>query len=164
MIYGTGWNDDAEDMFEYSQDSEVTKYLLWREHECVEYTREYLRYVESRYAVGDFYDLAVVERESGRMIGTCGFTRIDMANNVGEIGYVINPRFSGKGYATEAARAMIELGRKLGMHRIEARYMQGNEASVKVMTHLGMTFEGYARDAMLVKGEYKTIGTCALFL
>ena len=40
--------------------------------------------------------------------------------------------------------------------------MQGNDASLRVMQKLGMTFEGYQRDSMLVKGSYKTIGYCSL--
>jgi ribosomal-protein-alanine N-acetyltransferase len=154
---------DAEDMFEYAKEPEVTRYLLWRAHETQGYTRDYLRYVESRYAVGDFYDFAIVEREGGKMIGTCGFTRIDTVNNVGEIGYVLNPSYAGRGYATEAAREMMRYGfEELGLHRIEARYMKGNEASVRVMEKLGMSFEGYSADSMYVKGEYKTIGTYAI--
>ena len=157
--------DDAEDMFEYSSLPAVTEYLLWREHETVGFTRDYLKYIESRYSVGDFYDWAVVERESGKMIGTCGFTRIDTVNNVGEIGYVLNPAYHGKGYATEAAKEVVRFAKEtLGLHRIEARFMKGNEASVRVMEHLGMTFEGYSIDAMFVKGEYKTIGICAMVI
>ncbi len=153
---------DSGDMFEYACQSVVTRYLLWREHESEAYTKNYLRYIESRYAVGDFYDLAIVEKESGKMIGTCGFTRIDTVNNVGEIGYVLNPSYSGKGYATEAAGEIMRYGFEvLLMHRIEARFMKGNEASVRVMQKLGMTFEGYSVDSMYVKGEYKTIGTCS---
>ena len=156
-------SQDAEDMFEYARLPEVTKYLLWREHESVGFTRDYLKYVESRYSVGDFYDFAIVENSSGKMIGTCGFTRLDAVNNVAEIGYVLNPAFFGKGYATEAAREIIRFGRdELCVHRVEARFMQGNDASVRVMQRLGMSFEGYAVDSMLVKGEYKTIGTYAM--
>ena len=156
-------SQDAEDMFEYARLPEVTTYLLWREHESVGFTRDYLKYVESRYSVGDFYDFAVVEKSSGKMIGTCGFTRLDTVNNVAEIGYVLNPAFFGNGYATEAAREIIRFGRDvLGVHRVEARFMQGNDASVRVMQRLGMSFEGYAVDSMLVKGEYKTIGTYAM--
>jgi RimJ/RimL family protein N-acetyltransferase len=40
--------------------------------------------------------------------------------------------------------------------------MQGNDASLRVMEKVGMTFEGFARDAMLVKGKYRTIGTSAI--
>ena len=45
---------------------------------------------------------------------------------------------------------------------IECRFMMGNDASLRVMKKLGMTFEGYMRDAMYVKGEYRTIGVCSI--
>ena len=154
---------DAADMFDYSSRAELTKYLLWSPHNTVGYTREYLSYIEKRYKLGDFYDWAVVERESGRMIGTCGFTSIDLANRRGEIGYVLNPDYHRRAYAPEAARAVIEFGfGKLELNRIEARFMEGNEPSRRVAEKIGMTFEGYARDAIFVKGSYRTVGTCAI--
>lgn len=151
---------DAEDMFEYASLPSVTRYLLWSEHSSVNYTRDYLRYIENRYAVGDFYDWAIVEKKSGKMIGTCGFTRIDAVNDVGELGYVLNPAYHKMGYATEAAGEVKRFGFEvLALHRLEARFMEGNEASVRVMERLGMSFEGYAKDAIFVKGSYRTVGT-----
>ena len=50
----------------------------------------------------------------------------------------------------------------LELHRIEAKFMRGNEASFRVMQKLGMTFEGYRRDAMYVKNAYRTIGVSAI--
>ena len=40
--------------------------------------------------------------------------------------------------------------------------MEGNASSLNVMKKLGMTFEGYKRDGMLVKNKYRTIGVCAI--
>lgn len=155
--------NDAEDMFDYAQREDVTTYLLWSPHPSVSYTRDYLKYIETRYDVGDFYDWAVIERSSGKMIGTCGFTRIDMPNNVGEIGYVLNPDFHGKGYGTEAAREALKFGFDvIGLHRIEAKFMEGNRASRRVMDKLGMTFEGFHKEAILVKGKYRTVGISAV--
>ena len=154
---------DAEDMFDYAKRSDVTKYLLWSPHPSVSYTKDYLKYIHSRYSLGDFYDWAIIDRESRRMIGTCGFTKIDTANNSAEIGYVLNPDFWGKGFATDAAMRVLEFGFcDLLLQRIEARFMQGNDASLAVMKKLGMTFEGYHRDAVYAKGEYKTVGYCAI--
>ena len=154
---------DAEDMFEYASRSDVTEFLLWSEHSSVAYTAEYLKYVESRYAVGDFFDWAVTLSESGKMIGTCGFAKIDTVNNSAEIGYVLNPEYHHLGYGVEAARRVMDFGfRELGLHRIEARFMQGNEASRRVMEKLGMQFEGVARDSMHVKGRFVSVGTCAI--
>lgn len=154
---------DASDMYEYARREDVTEFLLWSAHKSENYTREYLKYVENRYAVGDFYDWAIVEARSGKMIGTCGFARIDAQNEVGELGYVINPDFSGRGYATEAALEVIRFGfDRLGLHRIEARFMQGNEASLRVMEKIGMSFEGFERESVFVKGKHHTVGKCAI--
>ena len=154
---------DAEDMFDYARRPEVTKYLLWREHTDIEYTRDYLNYISGRYALGSFFDWALIDRESRRMIGTCGFTRIDTANNSAEIGYVLNPDFHRRGFGSEAVRRVLKFGfEELGLQRIEARFMQGNEASLALMKSVGMTFEGYMRDIMLVKGKYRTIGISSI--
>lgn len=154
---------DAEDMYDYARREELTEFLLWSPHPNLSYTKQYLKYIQSRYALGDFYDWAVIERESRRMIGTCGFARIDTANNTAELGYVLNPDFHNRGYATEMAKRVIEFGFcELGLHRIEARFMKGNEASLRVMERLGMTFEGYHEDAIFVKGSYRTVGYCSV--
>jgi ribosomal-protein-alanine N-acetyltransferase len=154
---------DADDMFDYAKRQDVTTYLLWSPHGNREYTRDYLRYLQNRYALGEFYDWAVVDRESGRMIGTCGFTRIDTEHRCGEIGYVLNPDFHGRGFGTEAAERVVRFGFEvLELHRIEAKFMQGNHSSLHVMEKLGMTFEGYRRDAMWVKHAYRTIGVSAI--
>ena len=154
---------DAEDMFDYANREDVTRYLLWNPHPNISYTKDYLRYIQGRYALGDFYDWAIIDKESRRMIGTCGFTRINTDNNSGEIGYVLHPDFWGKGYACEAARCVIDFGfERLGLHRIEARFMKGNEQSLRVMEKLGMRFEGYHADEIFAKGCYKTVGICAI--
>ena len=154
---------DAEDMYSYAQREDVTEYLLWSPHPSMSYTRDYLKYIQGRYALGDFYDWAIIDRESRRMIGTCGFTRINVENRSGEIGYVLNPEFWGKGYAFEATSLVLEFGfAELELHRIEARFMQGNERSLGLMRKLGMSFEGYHADEIFVKGSYRTVGVCAL--
>ena len=154
---------DAEDVFEYASLPEVTKYLLWSEHPTLAYTKEFLAYIENRYALGDFYDWAVTMNDTGKVIGTCGFTSIDAANNSGEVGYVLNPDFHGRGYAPEAAKRVIDFGfTELNLHRIEAKFMKENTASLHVMEKLGMTLEGYRRDGMLIKQKYRTIGICSI--
>ena len=154
---------DAEDMFAYAKREDVTRYLTWSPHTDVGYTKEYLAYVGQRYRTGDFYDWAVVCREDGHMIGTCGFTTFDFTSDVGQIGYVINPDYHGRGLATEAVRAVLAFGfDRLELHRIDARFMQENQRSLKLMERVGMTFEGYARESMKVKGVYRTIGTCSM--
>lgn len=154
---------DAYDMYEYASRSDVTEYLLWSPHTSFFQTKEYLSYIEARYAAVEFYDWAVTLKETGKMIGTAGFTRIDSSSDLGEIGYVLNPQYHGMGVATEAASRVVRFGfDNLGLNRIEAKFMKGNDASLAVMRKLGMSFEGYLRDYMLVKGRYRTIGICSI--
>ena len=154
---------DTLDMFEYSKNEDVTRYLTWEAHPNASYTREYLQYLGTHYNVGDFFDWAVVLNSEDKMIGTCGFTRFDYNNNSGEIGYVINPAYRGQGIADEAVRAVMQFGfETLRLNRIEAKFIEGNLASMRVMEKTGMTFEGYHRSSMYIKGDYRTIGVCAI--
>lgn len=154
---------DAADMFDYARREDVTRYLTWTPHPDVGYTREYLTYVGQRYRTGDFFDWSILHTESGRMIGTCGFTRFDFSSDSAEIGYVLHPDYRGRGLATEAVNAVISFGfERLKLHRIEAKYIRGNEASRRLMERVGMEFEGYARESMKIKGVYQTVGTCAM--
>lgn len=154
---------DSGDMYDYASRPEVSEYLLWQPHESEAFTRRYLNYLQSRYRAGDFHDWAVVLRESGRMVGTCGFTRFQYEANAAEIGYVLHPDVWGRGIAPEAARAVMRFGfGELRLHRIEARYILGNDRSRRVMDKLGMQFEGVARESIYVKGKYVSVATCAI--
>ena len=154
---------DADDMFEYARNEELTKYLLWRPHPNRQYTYTYLSSVQKYYRNGSYFDYAVVLKSENKMIGTCGFTHVHAEHNSAEIGYVINPAYQNSGYATEAALALLRFGFcNLGFNRIEARYMDGNLASRRVMDKLGMKYEGMQRALMLVKGRYVDICVCAM--
>lgn len=154
---------DANDMFEYAHRGDVTLHLTWDPHPDLLYTREYLGYVSAHYAAGDFFDWAVVDRESGRMIGTCGFTRFHCESDCAEIGYVINPAFWGRGIATEAVGEVIRFGfQRLEVNRIEAKFIEENAASRRVMEKNGMTFEGVMRQSMYIKGKYRNVGVCSI--
>ncbi len=154
---------DAKDMYDYAQRSEVTRYLLWAPHESLEYTRSYLKQVERCYRQGTFHDFGVILKENNRLIGTCGFARIDEPNATAEAGYVLNPDFWGRGLATEALSAVIALGfEKSGFNRIESRYIVDNQASRRVMEKSGMTFEGVLRQSVFAKDDYEDVGVCAI--
>lgn len=154
---------DYNDMYDYASDENVTRYLTWYPHPDAGYTLRYLAYITTRYRAGEFYDWAVIWKETRKMIGTCGFTSFHYGHNSAEIGYVLNPEYWGKGIAVEAVRAVMRVGfLTLNLHRIEAKFMEGNDRSRRVMEKAGMLFEGMQREAMYIKDQYTTIGTCAI--
>ncbi len=155
--------EDADDMYEYSSDHDVTRYLLWDVHSDYYHTKDYIHYLQERYALGDFYDWAVIHKESGKMIGTCGFTNLDIPNFCAEIGYVLNPRYRGNGYAPEAASRVIRFAfEELSMERVSAICMKENTASLRVMQKCGMTQEGVLRHAVYAKGRHRSVVVCSI--
>lgn len=149
---------DSADMFSYASEPRVTEHLLWQPHENERATKRYLEYAQKLYRSGELVDWAVTLKETGRMIGTCGFASLDGENSSGEIGYVLHPDFWGRGLAAEALRVVMQYGfETLGLHRIECRHMHGNESSGKVMQKCGMRYEGTLRDSLYVKGRFCTI-------
>ena len=154
---------DTDDMYEYACRPDVTKYLTWFPHPDREYTREYLQYLGNRYSAGMFYDWAVIYEPDCKMVGTCGFTSFNCTSDSAEVGYVLNPEYWGKGIATEALTRVLRFAfEELKLNRVEARFMEDNDRSRRVMEKVGMTFEGVLREAMLIKGTYANVGICSI--
>lgn len=107
------------------------------------------RYLENgpltMYARHGFGLYRVELKEDGTPIGMCGLIRRDSLADV-DIGYALFPRFWGRGYAHEAASAVVEYARKtLGLARVVAIVSPDNESSIKLLEKLGMTFERMVR-------------------
>ncbi len=154
---------DLDDVFEYASNPEVPRYLLWYPHPDKDYTARYLREVDRRYKKAQFYDWAVTLTDSGKMIGTCGFTSFDLPNNSAEVGYVLNSSYWGQEIACEALRAVITFGFEvLELNRIEAHFMPENNSSRRVLEKCMMQPEGVRREAMYAKGRYIDIETYAI--
>jgi RimJ/RimL family protein N-acetyltransferase len=72
-----------------------------------------------------------------------------------ELGYWIGVPYWGNGYATEAARAMVNYGfTVLGLHRVCASHYFSNPASGNVLKKTGMGYEGRVRAHVLKCGEF----------
>jgi RimJ/RimL family protein N-acetyltransferase len=98
--------------------------------------------------------LGIVLRESDTLCGGVGL-RIEAEHRRAELGYWIGVPYWGKGYATEAARALVDYGfGTLGLHRIFASHFANNPASARVLRKIGMRHEGSLRAHVLKWGEF----------
>lgn len=108
----------------------------------VEQARRYLvdRVLASYERFG--FGIYMVElKDSGEQIGTCGLVKRDAMMDV-EVGFALLPQFWSKGYATEAARAVMDHAKtELGLDRVVAIVNPGNDRSFKLLEKLGLTFE-----------------------
>lgn len=93
------------------------------------------------------WQLAVVGKDDGRLIGNCGIRVNDPELGEANIGYELNPRDWGNGYATEAATAIVRFGfEERGLHRIWAECVADNTSSARVLEKLGMRREAHFRE------------------
>jgi RimJ/RimL family protein N-acetyltransferase len=82
----------------------------------------------------------------GQLIGNCGIRRKDTNDWEADIGYELAPAHWGRGYATEAARAMVRIGfDDLHLHRVSAWCIADNVASARVLEKAGLRLEGRLR-------------------
>ena len=70
-----------------------------------------------------------------QLVGSCGLGR--RPSGAVEMGYWIGRSFWGRGFATEASRALIDIARGLGLPRLEASHFLDNPASARVLEKLG---------------------------
>ena len=101
--------------------------------------------------------LGIVVSDGDTLCGGVGL-RIEPDHRRAELGYWIGVPYWGKGYATEAARAMVKYGfETLGLHRIFASHFANNSASARVLRKIGMRHEGSQRGHILKWGEFLDI-------
>ena len=112
-------------------------------------------------ADGDRIVLAV--EHDGHVIGDVLVRTAKIADKQAEIGWVFNPGWHGHGYATEAARELIQLVfDDLGMHRVWAQLDPQNVPSARVCERLGLRQEAHLREESWFKGRWGDLAIYAL--
>ena len=93
--------------------------------------------------------LAITLAADGALVGMIELSHLSPSDRRAELGYWIAPSSRGQGYATEAARAMCDVGfRAMRLHRIEARALARNRASIHVLEKAGLRLEGRSRESV----------------
>lgn len=149
--------DDAPAVHRYGSDPEVVRYMPWGPNTWAD-TQDFLerKLDDQRADPRRGFDLAVTLASSGELIGACGITIISTERLQAAMGYAYRRDIWGRGYATEAARALIAFGfERLGMHRICAYCDVDNIASARVLEKAGMQREGLLRQHMLMHGQWR---------
>ena len=150
-------DSDFDDVHEYAADPAVARFMDWgpnTREQTVEFMGRKLE--EQDRWPRDEVTLAVEHQADRRVIGSARLAVSDRANLTGDFGYSFNSAYWRQGYATEAARALIEAGfGVLGLHRIWAECDTENAGSWGVMRKLGMRREAHMRDGKRIKGVWR---------
>jgi RimJ/RimL family protein N-acetyltransferase len=135
---------DADDIFnQYAADPDVTRYLTWRP--CKDQT-EVAIFLQSRlakWASGEEFSWGITQRGKDPVIGMIGCR---MREHAAEIGYVLTRRYWGRGYVTEAAKAVVDWAGSLdSIFRVWAVCDLENIGSARVLEKVGMERDGIVR-------------------
>ena len=146
---------DLEDVFAYASDGEVARFVLWDKHASREDSRRFLEWVVGQYARGELPSWGIVDKLSGRVVGSIGYGSHEPAHARAEVGYVLARPFWGRGVMSEALRAV--LGHAFGtlhLHKVYAHCHVQNVASRRVLEKAGLRHEGRLYEHLFVKGTF----------
>lgn len=137
---------DCNDMFEYAKLPNFGPTAGWQPHRTVGETQEIIRLFRDKKKYGQLGTFAIVLKEENKMIGTLELHTY-IRGFKAELGYSINPKYQGNGYATEAAVEALKWGfKELKLHRIECSTYVTNVASQRVCEKLRIPFEGIRKN------------------
>jgi ribosomal-protein-alanine N-acetyltransferase len=143
--------EDAEDIFTFASDAEVTRHVFWPQHQTLEDSRKFIAWLVG----AKFLTWAVRRRSEPTVIGTVFLHSLNAHHRKAELAFNITRPCWKQGFATEAATAVLRhaLG-PLQLHRVEATCMVPNTASARVLAKLGLTHEGLMRQSHQRDGRF----------
>lgn len=161
--------DDVDDVLDWMSDPEVARYQLY-EPRSREQVIEHIDKVATsiNLATDDQFvefaiELPATEETRARVIGCIFFALKSEADSQGEIGWALTAGYQGKGYAHEAAAAVLDVAfSDVGLHRVHADLDPRNSASIALCLRLGMRHEAHFVENMMFKGEWADTGIYAI--
>ncbi len=148
-------DNDLDALVAYRNLSEVAWMQLWESYTAEE-ARELINgcKVLEPFSAGNWFQFGVALKSTDALIGDLYF-KMDEAGKQAEIGYTFDPRFQGRGLATEAVKALFHHAfTEKGLHRIRGVTDPRNLPSIKLMERLGMRQEAHHKEDLWFKGEW----------
>jgi len=150
---------DSESLYRLFSNPEVVRFYDLEPFTNLAQAEKLIALFDSRYQSTSGIRWAIRTKESGELIGTCGFNSWSEKMRNATIGYDLTPDYWNRGISTEALTGVLKLAFD-GMlpcgslHRIQADTIPGNDASEKVLIKLGFKEEGIRRESAFVRGQY----------
>lgn len=149
--------DDWLDVHMYASQEIVCQYQAWgpnTEEDSIGFVKQVMK--DASQQPRKRFAFAVITKNNKQMIGAGELTIRDFNNRNGEIAYIVNPDYWGRGIATDVATLLIDFGfTKLHLHRIFATCDPRNIGSSNVLEKVGMTLEGRIREDLFIKDGWR---------
>ena len=147
---------DWEAVLAYQQDPLYLRYNEWTSRTAEEVRQFVQMFLNHQKQIPRIkFQFAVTLKSTGQLIGNCGVRRDSPETRAGDLGYELDPRFWGHGYATEAARAVLSFGfSHMHLHHVSAWCVADNVGSARVLEKLGMRLEKRVRSHQYFKDRW----------
>ncbi|SKC79277.1 GNAT family N-acetyltransferase [Maledivibacter halophilus] len=149
--------EDWESVHTYASREDVVRFMEWgpnSKEETKNFISRAIDFQQQNLRVN--YDLAVILKETGELIGGGAINICNRKHKEGFIGYCFNPMYWRKGYGTETAEGLLNFGfNKLNLHRIYATCDINNIGSAKVLENIGMKREGHLRQNKWIRDRWR---------
>jgi aminoglycoside 6'-N-acetyltransferase len=147
--------DNVDALLAYYSDPLVARYIPWEPWSRDFAAEVVARRIDSTGITGTESRLALVVEHEGEVVGDVVLWPADETLSRGEMGWAFHPSVSGRGFATEAVRALIGVAfEHCGMHRVIAQVDARNEASARLCERVGMVKEAHLRQDHWAKSEW----------
>lgn len=146
--------DDALEIYNGFVNQEGFLYYANKKKRTFEEEKKSLENIDSKYLKDDYYNWVIVLRDTNKIIGSINL-RVEDINETVEFNYVIDERYSGNGYMTEALNLIKEYSlNELHVNRFQGGCCIENIASKRVMEKCGLECEGILRNYIILCDGY----------
>ena len=148
--------EDTDRIVAWRNKPSVYRHFIFRQP----FTRElHETWLATKVDTGKVIQYIIVDKETGRSVGSVYFRDIDPENESAEYGIFIGEEDClGCGYGTETARLFTRFGLDvLRLHRISLRVLSGNDIARRSYEKAGFVTEGIFRDMVKLDGEYRDV-------
>ena len=147
--------DDKNEIFKYRSDSETNKYQGWIPKTIEDVERFIEKTSKQINKPETWFQFAITEKETRKIIGDIGIHFIDTVNKQTEIGITLNKKYQNMGFATESIEIVIDyLFNKLKKHRVIASIDPGNKNSIRLVERVGFRKEAHFIESLYVNGKW----------
>lgn len=144
---------DIETLHSYWSDDIVTEYMN-TSFKILKESQEMVELLNSLPYKNEGRRWVIVDKQSGIVMGSCGYHNVRAEHLRAEIGYELGRRYWGKGVMQEVMQTVLQYCfDNLGFNRIEAYVAVGNNRSIHTLEKLGFKAEGVLREYELVQGK-----------
>ena len=147
---------DWEAVLAYQQDPLYLRYNEWTSRSAEEVRQFIQMFLNHQKQVPRIkFQFAITLKSTGELIGNCGVRRDSPEAREADMGYELDSNYWGNGYATEAARAVLDFGfSHMKVERVSAWCLADNVGSARVLEKIGMDVERRMREHQYFKGRW----------